>query len=325
MKQVLMMKGAQKLVEVSADVRPGERVLVATDYDRLEVAQAIATAAYARGAEVVTMILPPRELDSEEPPASAAAAFLEADVIFCPVSKSLSHSTALLKAVKGGARALALTQFTEDSLIRGGIQADFRAQAPLCERVAGLFTRASVARVTSKAGTDITMSLAGRDGNAHCCIVGKGEFSGGINIEANISPVEGTASGTIVADGSLPNFGIGLLREPVVYTVENGSITDIRGGEQAMLIRRIMADQNDPNVYNIAQLAMGLNPFCRISDNMQESHGAWGSCHFGIGTSASLGGHIKAAMHYDVILRSPTLELDGEAIIRDGNVLVQVS
>jgi leucyl aminopeptidase (aminopeptidase T) len=29
-------------------------------------------------------------------------------------------------------------------------------------------------------------------------------------------------------------------------------------------------------------------------------------------------------MHYDVILRSPTLELDGEVIMRDGELLVEV-
>jgi 2,5-dihydroxypyridine 5,6-dioxygenase len=319
-----MMRGARKLAEVSAQVQPGETVIIATDYDRAKVAEAMAAAVYEMGAHPITIVMPPRELDSQEPHPAVAAALKQADVILLPVSKSLSHSAALREAVKGGARALALTQFTEDSLITGGIQADFRAMAPLCDKVAALLGKASTARMTSKAGTDITMSLEGRPGNSHKCIVGKGEFSGGINIEANTSPVEGTANGVIVADGSLPNFGIGVLREPIRYTVKDGRITDIQGGEQAQYIARIMAEQNDPNVYNIAQLAFGLNPFCRVSDNMQESHGAWGTCHFGIGTSASLGGGTQAAMHYDVILRSPTVELDGEVVMRDGELLVEV-
>jgi 2,5-dihydroxypyridine 5,6-dioxygenase len=319
-----MMRGARKLVEVSAQIQPGESVLIATDYDRTSVAQTIAAAVYEVGAHPITMIMPPRNLDSQEPHPAVAAAFKQTDVILLPVSKSLSHSAALREAVKGGARALALTQFTDDSLITGGIQADFKAMAPLCDRVAELLGKARQARITSRAGTDITMSLEGRPGNSHKCIVGKGEFSGGINIEANTAPVEGTASGIIVGDGSIPNYGIGVLREPVRYTVRDGRITDIEGGEQAKTIARIMAEQNDPNVYNIAQLAIGLNPHCKVSDNMQESHGAWGTCHFGIGTSANLGGSTQAAMHYDVILRSPTIELDGEAIMRDGELLVVV-
>lgn len=99
-------------------------------------------------------------------------------------------------------------------------------------------------------------------------------------------------------------------------------ITSVEGGAQALQVRKVMEETGDVNVYNIAQLAVGLNPMCQISDNMQDSHGAWGTCHIGIGTSANLGGDTHAAMHYDVILRSPTLELDGEAIIRDGEVLV---
>ena len=318
------MRGARKLAEVSAQLQPGETVVIATDYDRTSVAAALAAVANEIGAHPITIIMPPRKLDSQEPPAAVAAAFKEADVILLPVSKSLSHSTALREAVSRGARALAMTQFTEDTLISGGIEADFKAIAPLCDRVAELLGQASTARVTSKAGTDITMSLKGRPGNSHNCIVGKGEFSGGINIEANTSPVEGTAEGTIVGDGSIPNYDIGILRSPVVYKVKDGKITDISGGDQAQTIASIMADQNDTNVYNIAQLAVGLNPFCKVSDNMQESHGAWGTCHFGIGTSANLGGHTKAAMHYDVILRSPTIELDGKAIMRDGELLVEV-
>jgi 2,5-dihydroxypyridine 5,6-dioxygenase len=324
LKQVLMMRGARRLAEVSAQLQPGETVVIATDYDMVSIAQAFAAAAYEMGADPIMIVMPPRDLDSEEPHAAVAAAFKQADVILLPVSKSLSHSAALREAVKGGARALSYTQFTEDSLISGGIQADFKAMAPLCDRVAALLGDAKTARVTSRAGTDITMSLEGRPGNSHKCIVGKGEFSGGINIEANTAPVEGTANGVIVGDGSIPNYGIGVLREPVRYTVRDGRITDIQGGEQAQTIARIMAEQKDPNVYNIAQLAVGLNPFCRVSDNMQESHGAWGTCHFGIGTSASLGGGTQAAMHYDVILRSPTIELDGEAIMRDGELLVEV-
>jgi len=46
--------------------------------------------------------------------------------------------------------------------------------------------------------------------------------------------------------------------------------------------------------------------------------GVYGTSHIGIGTSSLLGGTVKAKMHYDVIMWSPTLTLDGEVVLRDG-------
>ncbi len=55
-------------------------------------------------------------------------------------------------------------------------------------------------------------------------------------MEANVSPLEGTADGVIVADGSIPYIGIGVLEEPVTIKVENGRIVDISGGYQAKML-----------------------------------------------------------------------------------------
>jgi hypothetical protein len=57
-----------------------------------------------------------------------------------------------------------------------------------------------------------------------------------------------------MADGSIPYYQIGVLREPVVFTIERNGHQD-RGGDQARTISNMMAAQNNPLVYNIAQLA----------------------------------------------------------------------
>ena len=84
------------------------------------------------------------------------------------------------------------------------------------------------------------------------------------------------------------------------------------------MIERMMAKQNDPNVYNIAQLSFGLNPMCRMQGIMLEDEGVYGTSHIGIGTSTLLGGTVKAPMHFDIIMWNPTLELDGVVVLRDG-------
>ena len=80
-----------------------------------------------------------------------------------------------------------------------------------------------------------------------------------------------------------------------------------------------MAAQNDKYVYNIAQFAFGLNSMCtRLTGVMLNDEGVLGTVHIGIGTSANIGGETKAATHFDVIFRNPTVIYDGKLIMENG-------
>lgn len=320
--EALMMKGAKTLVDTCAKVKPGEKVLIVTDYARYRIANVLASVMLEQRIEPVICVMSPRELDGQEPPGLVSKAMPEADVIFLPVSISISHSNAVKAALKNGARVIAMSAITEEQMHKGGIEADFVKQKPLCDRFARYFTDSDEVVVRSAAGTDFKASIKGRGGNSHSGIADEpGQFTAVVNIEANVSPVENTSFGTIVVDGSIPNFGIGLVRTPVKLTVEKGFIVKIDGGREAKFLRDLLRRMDDPSVYNIAQIAVGLNPECKmLSGVMTNDHGAFGRVHFGIGTSTQLGGEVKAPIHFDVVLDSPTLEFDGEVVVKDGEV-----
>jgi leucyl aminopeptidase (aminopeptidase T) len=162
------------------------------------------------------------------------------------------------------------------------------------------------------------MRKEGRPGNAMYCIVEPGQLSPVPNVEANFSPLEGTAEGKIVADASVPYIGIGVLREPVVATVEKGMITGITGGDQARKLADDLKGRNDPKVYNVAELGVGLNPKSIMQGIQLEDEGVFGTVHIGIGTNLMLGGNVKAAIHYDLIMWEPTIELDGKIVLEGG-------
>ncbi|MCW3992019.1 MAG: leucyl aminopeptidase [Candidatus Bathyarchaeota archaeon] len=320
-----MMRGARTILDDCASLRAGEQVLIVTDTELIDIGQVLAAAAYERDAEPVMVVIRPRDMDGQEPPAPVAEAMKRADVVLAPVSRSITHTRAVKEAAAAGARILVMTAFTERLMISGGIEADFRAQRPVCERLADLFTGADSARLTTPAGTDLAMSIEGRRGNALTCVVDRpGMFSPIPNVEANVSPVEGSAEGRIVVDASIPYIGIGLLREPVEMTVERGLITEIRGGHEAEALRRDLEEKGDPNVYNIAELGVGLNPRSEMTGIMLDDEGVLGSAHIGIGTNITLGGAVKAAVHYDLVLWRPTIELDGEAVLEEGAIRFSV-
>lgn len=320
MDSVQEMKGASIVVDTCAAIEAGEDVLVVTDWQVADVAERVAAAANERDANVTMTMMEPRDYDGNEPEDTVAAAMMEADVIITPVHRSITHSSATAEAKENGARVISMVKFTDEQLIRGGLYADYEGMRPHCEEMAQKFSEASEARVTSPQGTDVTVGLEGRDGNAHPGIADEsGEFTALVHIEANISPVEGTTDGTVVFDGAIPNLDIGVLEEPVRMEIEDGAVSSVEGGKEAKKIERVWAEHDDPAVYNIAQLAVGMNPQCpEFNGWFSNDHGRYGNVHFGIGTSSNLGGTTRAPVHFDAMMGEPTLTLDGEVVVEDG-------
>ena len=319
---ILMVKGAKVLVDVCTKVKPRDKVLIITDMFKFNLVNVLAGVAKERGAEVIVSVMKPRKKAGQEPPVSISEAMKEADVVFSVVSYSITHTNAVKDAVSGGARIIVMTDFNEGLMIQGGIEANFDELKPICKKVANRLAEGKKVRLTTPGGTDLQMDITGRRGNALYCVVEPGEFSTVPTVEANTSPVEGSANGKIVVDASIPYLGIGLLKEPIQVEVRNGFITKIEGGYQADILKKDLESQKDKNVFNIAEMGLGLNPKCRMIGIMLEDEGVMGTAHIGIGTSITLGGNIKTSCHYDLIMWKAKVEVDGKVIIEDEQVKI---
>ena len=318
-----MKDGARILVRTCASVQAAENAVIVTDPERMGIAEAVADEAREAGAVASILIPPERSIDNEEPGPAVAAALSAADVVFLPVTLAMAHTRAVREAVGAGARVLSMTAFTERMMREGGLFTDFRARRPLCRALAARLTAGKRLRVTNPSGTHLRMSLAGVTGNSHACLLDGPAFSAVPNIEANCAPAQGTAEGVFVCDGSIPYYGVGLVRHPVTFHISKGFVTRIEGGDQADFLADFLARQNDRWVYNLAQFAFGLNPACtEFTGEMLNDEGVNGTVHIGIGTSANLGGNVSAKTHFDAVTRAPTVWIDGELVLRDGEILV---
>ncbi|HLR51813.1 MAG TPA: aminopeptidase [Candidatus Avamphibacillus sp.] len=323
MQKILMGKGARQVTEVCAQVKKGEKVLIITEPKMMSVAESVATAVNTIDAEPVITIMEPRSSDGEEPPVNIAAAMKESDVFISAVYTSITHTYAVKHAVENGSRGIMLTQFDENMLVDSGVHADFPKAAATCENVAAILENAKQIHLTTSHGTDLVMSAEGRKSNAMTGMVENGQFAPVPTVEANVSPLEGSANGKIVCNASIPYIGIGVLQENVEVNVEDGLITAIEGGNQAQILKENLQSKNDENVYNIAEIGIGLNPECEFIGLMLEDEGVFGSVHIGIGSSVTLGGNVKAACHYDLIMTGVTLVVDDTTVIKNGEVLVE--
>jgi leucyl aminopeptidase (aminopeptidase T) len=315
-------RGAQRLVGVNGRVKKGEAVVIVTDPAMEKYASLVEEAARNRGAEVTTCLMPVRRQDGEEPPEPVARAMAKADVVFSPVSISITHTRAMRTALEAGARAILMTAYTDEILTSPALlETDFHAQASVCHQIGDAFTAGSLVRLTSPKGTDLTFSIEGRRANVLTNVPEPGQLAPVPDIEVNVVPVTGSAEGLLVADASVPYLGIGILEDPIVCTMENGMITRMEGGPEADRLRVYLSSFGDPNCFNVAELGVGLNPNARLTGEMLEDEGVLGTIHIGIGTSHTLGGEVVAPTHYDLLMWEPTIEVDGRVIQRNKDVL----
>jgi len=311
-------QAARVVLEDCMGVKPGEKVLIIVDEPKRDIGQVLFAQASRMQAEAMMMEMLPRDNHGVEPPEAVAQAMLFADVVIIPTSKSLTHTAARRKANEKGARIATMPDITADMMART-LSGNYAEIAERCRKYADLLTPAREAHVVSPAGTDLKFSIRGRKGLADTGIIHlPGDFSNLPAGEAYVSPLEGTANGKLVVDGSMA--GIGILEEPIVITVEEGYATEITGGKEAKKLESIVG-RYGREARNIAELGIGLNEFAQITGYVLEDEKVMGTIHIAIGDNSNFGGTVSVPSHLDGVLLKPTLSIDGRVIIKDGELV----
>lgn len=313
-----LVKGARLIVEMCARVKPGEKVLVIADDEAFttQMGRIVMDVANSVGAEAVLAVVKPREIAGHEPPQAIAMAMRTVNAVININNRfGIGHTNARKEATAAGIRVYQMTQVPEDYFKREITRADIEQIKERTEKLARKLTQARRAQVTAPAGTDITMSLEGRQGLALHPLA---EVLGSLPDygEAAISPVEGTAEGTIVVDIGAIGWGY-VLRESIKCVVNSGRVVDISGGEDAEKLRRVVAA--DENSANIAELGLGTShTIPRVYRATRRDGGTAGYVHIAIGRNNDIGGQTWSKVHQDWLMNRPTVELDGEVVVRDG-------
>jgi leucyl aminopeptidase (aminopeptidase T) len=313
---------ARRVVGDYLAVAPHEAFVVVTDTGvSPEVAEAVVAAAVERGVDPTHIRIETRGRSGEEPPAAAVAAMVAADVCLCIAARSLYHTRAKGRAQAAGTRGCFNAPPLLSAWTAGAMTADFTEIRPTAERLAARLRGARRVRVTSPAGSDVTVSVGGREPRGwYTGIVRKpGEISAFPGGEVSFPPLEGTACGTIVFERVMTD--IGRLEEPIAVTVENGEAVAFRGGREAARLRSLV--DGVAGATNIAELGIGLNEAARISDDITESKKKLGTAHFALGDNAGgYGGVVECPLHLDGMLFDVTIAVDGDEIVRDGRLLL---
>ena len=144
--------------------------------------------------------------------------------------------------------------------------------------------------------------------------------------ETYIAPMEGSAAGSIVINGSIPGLVITPGQEMVLY-FERGRLMRVEpeDGPAARWLRetQISRAKAKGDLYwsNLAEIGVGVNPAVQaLTGNMLFDEKAAGTAHVALGSNIFMGGLVDASIHCDMVTRAPTIRIDDKTVIDAGRL-----
>lgn len=308
-------RAAGRAVAQSLRLRRGEAFLLVTDGAKLEIAEALARAARAAGAETTTYLMAEALRPIQAPTALfrelIARASATAYLLESRIEEKAFRSFMVAEGAKHG-RILMMPGITRDMMERL-VGLDYAELHALGKRLIAALRGAAEVRVTSPAGTDIAFGVRGRTWRNSSGDLGRKGAHGNLPAgEVYTAPVEETFTGRVV---------IGLVDDKPgrgVLDFERGRLVRWSGRGIAAVARTI---GDDATGFVIGEFGIGTNRGARVCPNMLEAEKAFGTAHFAIGDSYGLGLN-KSRFHYDGLVEDVTIEAKGRAVIRGGRFLV---
>lgn len=256
---------------------------------------------------------------------AALQALASADVVIDMTIEMLLHTPELPRILAGGARLLSVSNEHPEVFER--IRYDPRWQARVIAGVE-MLAHADVMRVTSDAGTDLTVRIDGAQP-----IGGWGNAAPPHNVGSApgaliaFYPNSGTVNGRVVLNRGDINLTFKrYLENPVSLTVKDDYITEIEGDSiDAELMRSYFSAWGDREAYAISHLGWGMTPgarwdslimYDRADVNGAELRAFAGNFLLSTGANEAAGRHTLG--HFDIPMRGCTITLDNRTVVDRG-------
>src|ERR1700693_3383348 len=245
-------------------------------------------------------------------------------VVDCTI-EGLMHAVETPEILKAGGRILVISNEHPEALERmvpdTALEKRVRAAAKMLRGTRRM-------RVTSKAGTELDVDMAGASTVGVWGWTDKpgtlAHWPGGIVVSF---PKSGTVNGTLVmAAGDINLTFKRYLTSPIKMTLKNDYVTDLEGeGADATMMRSYLAAWGDRDAYAVSHVGFGMNPAARYEalamydqrdTNGTELRAVAGNFLFSTGANEFAGRY--TAGHFDLPMMGTTIELDGVVVVCEG-------
>jgi leucyl aminopeptidase (aminopeptidase T) len=201
------------------------------------------------------------------------------------------------------------------------VNVDYRKIRKTGTFVASKIYGKSSVRVYDTKGTDLTFSIDNRHigvevGTLEDCFLSGNEC--GVEVpggEVYVAPIETSANGILVVD----EFRDYKIQNLELYFRE-GKVENFKAERGSDVFRRLL-DKAEGDKDRIAEFGIGINYGMKLTGYRIYDEKALGTAHIAIGNNTQLGGVNKASIHWDFVLRNPSIEVDGIPLMEKGKLL----
>lgn len=300
---------ALTILKGNLNVQSSETLLILTDIHKQDIAKIFYEAGLTITAKTMFMVMPLLEKSGQEPIHAVSTLMANADVTLCITSHSLTHTAARKNACEHGRRVATMPGVTLGMLEQGALHADAQEIEELVGKYVQLLDAANDIRIV-KGGHELTFSVEKRVGIPSTGIIRQAGEHGNIpSGESYIAPIETSANGEILVDGSIANIGV--LKEPLLLKIKNGRLEEAIGPEGPLLLQLL----GEGNGRVIAEFGIGANKSAILCGNVLEDEKVYGTIHIAFGSNVPFGGANAADVHIDCVVKSPVVYFDGEQVI----------
>uniref|UniRef100_A0A7V3VV55 Aminopeptidase n=1 Tax=candidate division WOR-3 bacterium TaxID=2052148 RepID=A0A7V3VV55_UNCW3 len=295
-------------------IKKGERVVIITDKPCRLIGEVLWDELIDKKDSYLVEIAPTGG-HGKEPPPLVAELLKNSDVFIIPTSYSLTHTQARINATKSGVRGATMPGITPEVMIRT-LNADYQKIARLTRRIEELLNETK--KVMIKTGNhELYLDISTRKGHPDTGIIRTpGSFSNLPAGEAYCAPIEDKSEGRVIIDGSFAP--VGLLKKPVILTIESGKITKLEGNNEL----EQLFNQAGEKGRVLCELGIGTNYKAIITGNVLEDEKVLGTVHLAFGNNLGFGGRNDAKIHLDGVIRKPWMWFDDKLIIKQGKILI---
>ncbi|GIW06186.1 MAG: aminopeptidase [Dehalococcoidia bacterium] len=317
---VELAKTARWVVTEAAATQPGEQVLIVADFHSdLAVVEALTAAVTAAGAEPTVAFMPARAVAGAPATEVVQHAVDGASLVICPTTTVIHFSPRIRQALDEKRIRLISISIDRETMTKGAAAADPTEVAAITTRLYEVLAPARELRFCSPSGTDFTCSVADRLPNFS---IGLAREPGKIGTFPFGEVPHAPIEGSM--NGTVvydgPVHSIGHLTSPIRLEVRAGRVVAIEGGPEAERLRALIDGVENADV--VAEVSVGTNPKANLAGDIQEAKKRWGTAHVGLGNSTGLRGLTFSPLHIDGLILRPTVWADGQLIVDDGRLLV---
>lgn len=334
-------KGARRLVTTCLGLLPGQELLIFADETTFEAVQVIHQTALEHQVYTTILLVPlsdqVRYARSHEFPLLTQAAMRDAMAILTCVSdlpEAMNFRAMIIRTAKDFQTKIGNCPGMNVEMLATAVNVDYSTVTTDCSLLAMALVKSQGLEVITRGAEERAHVLQLRLGHwervpvTSTGIIEQGVWGNIPSGETYVAPLEDSAEGEIIINGSVPGYVFPRGRE-IRLSFRGGELLGIepRDDPGAQFVQAKLdaaRASGDVNCHRLAEIGVGVNPGISklIGIPLLDEKKA-GTAHIALGNNKDFGGLLDSSLHMDLVTVAPTIRADGKIILDEGRLAVR--